>query len=1064
VAPLRCFALGLLACGAFFSPPLAPAQEPARLLPDMQWRMVGPFRGGRTRAVCGVPGQPDLFYIGQVDGGVWRSDDYGRSWVPIFDGQPSQSIGAIAVAPSDSRIIYVASGEGLHRPDLSVGDGIYKSLDAGKTWQHLGLRDGQQIPALAVDPRDPNRLFAAVLGHPYGPNEERGIFRSSDGGQTWKRVLYVDPSTGGSDVEVDPAHPDTVYASLWESRLGPWEDGNQYGGAHGGLFKSTDGGDTWHSLTRGLPADLVQIQVAIAPSDPDRLYATVATTRQGGYASGEGLGVYRSDDAGEHWRQATDDPRPAMKIGGGDLPVPKVDPKNPDVVYSASIVAMKSSDGGRTWTGLRGAPGGDDYQNFWINPEDPRIILLASDQGAVVTVNGGRTWSSWFNQPTAQLYHVAATSTFPYRICAAQQESGSVDISSRGNDGSITFRDWHPAGAIEYGYLAPDPLHPEIIYGGGRTEVSKYNTVTGQVQNVTPLPVADGQHRADRTEPLLFSPVDPHLLFYATNELFKTEDGGATWQAISPDLTREHSGQPASLPPLPPKDAAKRRGAIYAVAPSFRNAQTLWAGTDDGLIWITRDLGKTWKDVTPPVLTPWSKVTQISASPFDDNTAYASVSRFRLDDLHPYLYRTRDGGATWQPISKGLPDGAPVNTVRVDPVRKGLVFAGTETAVWMSLDEGDHWQSLQLNLPHTSMRDFCIQGNDLVLATHGRSIWVLDDISPLRQLDAVSPATGAFLFKPGEAIRVRRSTNTDTPIPADEPAGQNPPDGAVLDYYLAKSASGPVTLEILDAGGRLVRRYSSDDAPAATAGALDRQLIPLYWIRMPRALPGTAGMHRWVWDLRHAAPAAESGEYPISAVPHDTPSLPQGPLALPGVYSVRLTVDGHAYTAPLVVRMDPRVPASSGGLTALFTLESRLASLVSSSATASLQAAGLHEQLQDLSKRAPGSLLAPLAGLDQELSALRKEAGDPVKPGLDTLAGSLNALYTQVGQADARPTKAQESAAAGLSGALAVSLGKWDQIKTSTLPALNRQLREAHMDELNLKREPKAGSGGRDED
>ncbi|HXC16278.1 MAG TPA: hypothetical protein VNV60_02440, partial [Holophagaceae bacterium] len=532
----------------------------------------------------------------------------------------------------------------------------------------------------------------------------------------------------------------------------------------------------------------------------------------------------------------------------------------------------------------------------------------------------------------------------------------------------------------------------------------------------------------------------------------------------SPDLTREHSGQPASLPPLPPQDIAKRRGAIYAVAPSFLNVRTLWAGTDDGLVWITRDQGKSWKDVTPPLLTPWSKVTQISASPFDDDTAYASVSRFRLDDLHPYLYRTRDGGATWQSISKGLADNAPVNTVRADLVRKGLLFAGTETAIWMSLDEGDHWQSLQLNLPHTSMRDFCNQGNDLVLATHGRSIWVLDDISPLRQLDATSSSAGAFLFKPGEAIRVRRSTNTDTPIPSDEPAGQNPPDGAALDYYLARSASGPVTLEILDAENHLVRRYASDDAPAATPETLNRQLIPLYWIRMPRTLSAAAGMHRWIWDLRHAAPAAANGEYPISAIPHDTPSLPEGPLALPGLYTVRLTVDGHTSSARLAVRMDPRVSASSGDLTALFTLESHLASLVSSSAEASLQAQGLQEQVQGLSKKAPAPLAASLASLDKDLSVLRKGAGDPMKPGLDALAGSLGAIYAQVGQADAHPTEVQESTATRLSGALKESLANWDQIRTATLPGLNRQLREAHLDELNLKHEPQARPGGRDED
>ena len=589
---VRFLAVGMLAL--LFAPAaLARAQEHAgKPLPEMHWRMIGPFRGGRTRAATGVASQPNVFYIGQVDGGVWKSDDFGRTWNPIFDGQPTQSIGAIVVAPSNPNVVYVGSGEGLHRPDLSVGDGIYRSTDAGRTWEHLGLRDGEQIPALAVDPRDPNRIFAAVLGHPYGANEERGIYRSLDGGATWKKALYKDAETGGSDVQIDPGNPNVVYASLWQETLGPWEDGNTYDGTKGGLFKSTDGGETWKQLTKGLPEDVVHIQVALAASDEKRLYATVATKHEGGYGSGAGLGVYRSDDAGESWYRATEDPRPALKIGGGDLPIAMVDPKNADVVYSASIVTERSEDRGRTWMGLRGAPGGDDYQNLWINPENPNIILLVSDQGAVVSVNRGETWSSWYNQPTAQLYHVAATNGFPYQVCAGQQESGSVCIASRGNDGEITYREWHPVAVIEYGYVAPDPLHPEIVFGAGRSEVSKYDMATGQVQNVTPIPVHSAAYRADRTEPILFSPLDAHDLYYATNVLFETKDYGNTWQAISPDLSREHSGQPASLRPLDDKDAARRRGAIYALALSFKSAATLWAGTDAALVWVTNDHGK----------------------------------------------------------------------------------------------------------------------------------------------------------------------------------------------------------------------------------------------------------------------------------------------------------------------------------------------------------------------------------------------------------------------------------------------------------------------------------------
>ncbi len=1043
----------------------------AQSTPDMRWRMIGPFRGGRTRAATGVPGEPNVFYVGQVDGGVWKSTDYGRTWEPIFDGQPSQSIGAIAVAPSNSSILYVGSGEGLHRPDLSVGDGIYRSADAGKTWQHLGLHDGQQIPELAIDPRDPNRVYAAVLGHPYGPNEERGIFRSTDGGATWKKVLYKDANTGGDDVVLDPVNPNVVYASLWESRLGPWEDGNQYEGTHGGLFKSTDGGDTWKPLTKGLPDNLVQSHIAVSPSDENRLYATIATAKQGGYASGAGLGVYRSDDAGESWYKVTDDPRPAMKIGGGDLPEPAVDPKNADVVYSASIVTVRSTDGGHTWMSLRGAPGGDDYQNLWINPQHPEIILLVSDQGALVSVNRGESWSSWYNQPTAQLYHVAVTNTFPYQVCAGQQESGSVCTSSRSNDGSITFRDWHPVAVIEYGYVAPDPLHPEIVYGAGRTVVSKYNMITGQAQDVTPLPARDPEIRADRTEPIMFSPVDQHLLFAATSVLFETKDYGNTWRKISPDLSREQSGQPASLAPLPDKDQAKRRGAIYALAPSFKSVDVLWAGTDDGLVWTTHDHGAHWKNITPPALTPWSKVTQISASHFDDTTAYVSVSRLRIDDLRPYLYRTHDGGATWQSIAAGLPDGSPVNTVREDPVRKGLLFAGTETAVWFSIDDGDHWQPLQLNLPHTSMRDLWVggndSGNDLIVATHGRSFWILDDISPLRQLASFNP-DAVTLFKPGAAYRVRRSTNSDTPLPIDEPQGENPPDGAVIDYSLPASLSGPVTLEILDSNGKLVRKYASTDAPYATPEELAKQLIPLYWLKMPQTLPASAGMHRWVWDLRAATPTATRYEYPISAVPHRTPRTPQGPLALPGTYTVRLTAGGKVLTAPLVLRMDPRVKASPADLIALHTAESKLAALTSSSAEAALEAHSLREQIAKLMKDAPNALKESLELSDKQLQALidgkPKSATSEEVPGLDDVSGEDSGLYVQVGQVDAAPTVAQQKAAAHAGEETEEALRRWNKWKEGSLPKLNSQLTAAHLSQLNLQQSPESMPESGDED
>ena len=1041
--------LRLLVCFVFFLAGTESwTQVPENTYQDLHWRMIGPFRGGRTRAAAGVPSQPNVFYIGQVNGGVWKTDDYGRTWNPIFDHESTQSIGAIAVAPSDPNIIYVSSGEGLHRPDLSVGNGIYKSTDAGETWTHLGLRDGQQIPALAIDPRDPNRVFAAVLGHPYGPSEERGIYRSTDGGQNWQKVISKDENTGGSDVEIDPSNPDVVYASMWEVREGPWEDGNEFNGSGGGLFKSTDGGSTWHPLTNGLPKDLSQIYVAIAPSDSRRLYATLST------ASGK-LGVYRSDDAGDSWAQITTDPRPSGRIGGGDLPIPKVDPKNSDLLYVVSTVTMRSADGGKTWSGFRGAPGGDDYQNLWINPNNGNIILIVSDQGAIITVNQGASWSSWYNQPTAQFYHAITTNTFPYQVCGGQQESGSACTLSRGNDGAITFRDWRPVGVIEYGYVAPDPLDPDVIYGGGRTEVSKFHFSTGQVQNVTPIPLRNPKYRTDRTEPLMFAPVDPHVLYFASNVLFKTTDGGNSWQAISPDLTRDDPGVPESVGTLVPKGAEKLRGVIYALAPSFKSLETLWAGTDDGRLWITHSGGKAWTNITPKELTAWSKVTQISASHFDEQTAYASVSRFRINDVHPYIYRTHDGGKNWTLITAGLPEFGPVDTVREDPVRKGLLYAGTENSVWVSFDDGDHWQSLQLNLPHTSMRDLWIHKNDLIVATHGRSFWILDDIAPLRET-AANISNAVHLFNPTPAYRVQRDTYTDTPLPPDEPAAANPPDGAIIDYYLPTSAS-TVTLEILDGRGHLIRRFSNTDKPDITQEELQKQLIPLYWVREPRQLSTGAGMHRWIWDLHYPAPASPRHDYPISAIPHDTPRYPLGPTVLPGTYSVHLTVDGKTSTAALRIKMDPRVKTSSAGLQKKFEAEMRMAAIMNKTGEALRQGGSIRAQVEKLDAQANGSSKESVEAFEKKLNALLGATAGFAPPSQEVTLGRVNGqagtLYSQVWQADAEPTSAQVEAMSATARDSEEIMKRWADFKNTDLPAFNRQLREAKIPEVHLEAE-----------
>jgi photosystem II stability/assembly factor-like uncharacterized protein len=1015
---------------------VASAQVVPHPFAEMRWRLIGPFRAGRTVPAAGVPGQPNVFYVGVNNGGVWKSTDYGRTWTPIFDGQSSGSIGALAVAPSNPGIIYVGSGEGLQRPDLSVGNGIYKSTDAGKTWRPLGLRDGQQIPAIIIDPHDPNRVFVAVLGHPYGPNPERGVFRSTDGGQTWRKVLYKDENVGAIDLAFDPANAQTVYAALWAARRPPWTVSNSYNGPGSGLYKSTDGGDSWQPLTQGLPTwaeGLGRIGIGIAPSNPKRMYALVD-------AHPQAVGLYRSDDAGRSWTRVNHEERIVGR--GSDFAEVKVDPGNPDVIYVANTSTYRSIDGGRNFVAFKGAPGGDDYHRIWINPENPQIILLAADQGATLTVNGGQTWSSWYNQPTAQFYHVITDNQFPYWVCGGQQESGSVCTLSRSDYGEITFRDWITVGAEEYAYVAPDPLDANLIYGGAgpyySPSVTRYHRATHQAQQVSPIVVPD-KHRLNRTAPLIFSPVEPHTLYFGTNVLFKTANGGNSWETISPDLTRADPGVPPTLGAFVEQDPAKgkHRGVIYSIGPSFQDANTIWIGTDDGLIQMTRDGGKTWQNVTPPELTPWSKVAQLEASHFDNQSAYAAVNRLRVDDLRPYIYRTHDGGKSWQKITAGLPD-SPVNTVREDPERKGLLFAGTETSIWVSCDDGDHWQSLQLNLPATSMRDLVVHGDDIVVGTHGRSFWILDDITPLRQI-ADMDMNVPFLFKPQTAIRMRRSTNTDTPLPPEVPAGQNPPDGAIIDYYLPGAASGPVTLQIFDSAGKLVRTYSSADKPEPP-NPKDFN-VPMYWVRMPRVLSAEAGMHRWVWDLHYPRPAVLSFDYPISAIPHDTPLAPQGPRALPGEYSVKLTVGGQTYSQPLTVKMDPRVPTPAAGLVQQFELEMKLADALRKDFDALTEVRKLRAAVKELEPKAKGALIEQIRTLETKAAALEGTEDSP--QGLVMLNTALGTIYDTVDSADTVPTTQAVAAVSDFEKVLSDTSAKWQQIKSVDVESLNRELKKA---------------------
>ncbi|MBC5816631.1 MAG: glycoside hydrolase [Candidatus Eremiobacteraeota bacterium] len=881
----------------------------------LRWRSIGPFRGGRTVAISGVPGKQNVFYMAPTDGGVWKSDDYGRTWNPIFDSQPTQSIGALAVAPSEPDTIYVGSGEGLQRPDLSTGDGIYKSRDGGKAWQHLGLRDAQQIGAIVVDPKNANRLFVAVLGHPYGQNTERGVYRSLDGGATFERVLYKDENTGAATVAMDPNNPQVLYASMWAARHSAWFSDVFERQELSGMYKSIDGGTTWQKIAGGLPAKIGRIGISVSRSNSNVVYAQV---------DAETPALYRSSDAGTTWAAVNKEDRITGR--GQDFAHVSVDPSDENIVYVANTSTYRSTNGGKNFTAIKGAPGGDDYHTVWINPENPQIIALAVDQGATISVNGGNTWSSWYNQPTAQFFHVITDNQFPYWVYGAQQESGSAGTRSRSDYGEISFREWHPVGTEEYGYVAPDPLNPNIIYGG---KVERYDARTGEVQEVGPILNwrSNKVYRFNRTAPLLFSPADPHTLYLGSSVLFRTRNGGRSWDIISPDLTRKNPGVNSSLGAFS-QIAAKRarRGVIYSLAPSPLRGAIIWAGTDDGLLWRTADGGRIWRNVTPPSLTAWSKVAQLDASHFDTNTAYAAINRFRLDDLHPYIYRTHDGGKTWQSITSGLPNDASVNTVREDPVQRGLLFAGTEHSVFVSFDDGNNWQPLRFNLPATSVRDLVIHDDDVVVGTHGRSFWILDNITPLRQL-AQQHEAQTRLFTPALAYRIRWNQNSDTPLPPEEPAGKNPPDGAMLDYFLATPSA--VSIEIRDASGTLVRRYTSDDKPEPVDPGVDK---PTYWIRPTMIPSGEAGMHRAVWDLRYPSPQSLGHDYPISAIYENTPREPRGAVALPGLYSVVLRSEGRTFTQPLRVKMDPRIPLTPAQLRIQFQLAQQLTAAMNKSA------------------------------------------------------------------------------------------------------------------------------------
>ncbi len=1032
-----CAGLLLSVCAGWSSaapPAAAPSVDPA-LFSGLHWRLIGPFRGGRVLAVTGVPGEPDHFYFGSVGGGVWETSNAGRTWAPIFDGQPVASIGAIAVAPSNPRTIYVGSGEADMRSQISYGNGVYVSEDGGRTWRHAGLDDSQQIGAIAVDPRDANVAFVAALGHAYAGNATRGVYRTADGGRTWTRALFRGNDVGAIDVAVDPGRPDTVFAALWQTRRPPWNVYPPSSGPGSGLWRSDDSGRTWKPAGEGLPAEgLGRIGVAFARSKPGRMYAIVDAKKGG---------LFRSDDGGAGWTRVSDDKRiwnRGWYFGGVT-----VDPKNADVVYVCDTATYRSDDAGKTFRPFRGSPGGDDYHQLWIDPADPRRMILGCDQGAIVTADGGASWSSWYNQPTAQLYHVATDSRFPYRVYGAQQDSGAAMVSSRSEWQGITMFDWRPvAVGYENGMIAPDPSDPRAVFGAG---VTRFDLDTLQLRDVDPGRAYPDVYRHTWTNPLVFSRRDPAVLYYGNQRVFRTADGGATWTPISPDLSRESPRVPSNLDPVTAADSpvnGPRRGVVYSIAPSYLRDREVWCGTDDGLVWKTSDEGAHWADDTPPAVSPWSKVTGLETSRFDADTIWAAIDRHRLDDFRPHVFRSRDGGRTWTETVAGIPDGAFLQVVREDPVRRGLLYAGTEKGVFVSFDAGDRWQPLQLNLPDCSVRDIDVHGADVVIATHGRSFWILDDVSPLREASAEAARERLRFLAPEPAFRIHPAVFQGTPVPKDEAIAENPPVGAIFDYWLGSPAP-EMTLEIRDASGEMVRKFSSSDP--AKAPDVSKLVVTPDWEKETRPLSGAAGMHRFFWNL-HTGPRTD-------LAPPDEDSRETGLWVPPGRYTVRITAAGASAERAIEVRRDPRIRATDADLSAQFALSREAEKMRMAFASSERRLAAVRKSVDGLAgklsgddERARAELAARLAKITGTSDFMMISGGGLDLSSFSGAGAVLTKLAFTLESADGAPSPDDRRAVDADRALVAKVVAAGDQLLARELPPFNERLRRAGADPI----------------
>ncbi len=1017
---------------------------PAEFYSGLNWRLIGPFRGGRVVAVAGVPGNSTTFYFGSVGGGVWQTTDAGVVWKPIFDGQPVASIGALAVAPSDAKVIYAGTGESDIRSNLSSGDGVYKSTDGGQTWTNIGLRETRQVSRIVIDPQNANILYVGALGHAYASSDERGVYKSTDSGANWTKVLDQGPDIGVADLAIATQDPKLLFATTWRSRRPPWSVYAPLDGPGGGLFRSHDSGQTWSRLAgNGLPeGDWGRTAVAVAPNGK-RVYALISASKK--------PGLYRSDDGGNTWSLQNEDLRLTSRAWYfGNI---TVDPSNPDVVYMPNVALYRSEDGGKTISIVRGAPGGDDYHQLWVDPKDSSRMILGTDQGATISLDHGQTWSSWYNQPTAQFYHVITDDHFPYVVYGTQQDTGSAAVRSRSDAGLITPRDWFPAGGSESGYMAPDPKDPNIMYlsqayGG----VSRFNLRTSFSQDVTPWPESTfgvdinlRKYRDPWAPVLLFSPIDKKTLYLGTQFVMRTLDGGLHWEIISPDLTGSTQQPGDKKPEGPPTvENAKQRGygVVFTIAASNLNENLIWAGSDTGLIHLTRDGGTTWKDVTPKGLSDWSKISLIEASHFDPAEAYAAVDRHRLDDQKPYLYRTRDYGTTWQLITEGIGASSFVRAVREDPQTRGLLFAGTELGIYVSFDDGDHWQPLQLNLPTVSIHDLVIHGDDLVVATHGRAFWILDDITPLRQAHDVTKAAGPWLYRPATAIRVDNDSFLGSPLPPEEPTAKNPPNGAVIDYYL-KAAAEHIKLEIVDEQQNLVRSFSSDDPREQKH---PNRPIAERWFPKPEVLETDPGMHRIVWNLAWGDPSGKAADQPAG----DEYRALRSPRAVPGNYQARLTIDGKTLAQTFKIGMDPRSPATARDLEQQLQLGRQVFAEAVSSRQILSEIKSVQKQLSDLEPKLGGNhadLKSAVLQLQNEIRKILAGSGDstPNAAGLENANSGLASALAVVESGDrAIPPQAialyHES-----SQTLKLRVADWNHVKTNWLPELNQHLRQKKM-------------------